>query len=58
MHISLLRNSIFSRTEYFFPGTQTFVSPPDMASSGVWENIIPYKTPSFDGVCRMLYYII
>ena len=23
-----------------FPGTQAFASPPDLASSGVWENII------------------
>ena len=23
-------------------GTQAFASPPDMASSGVWENIFPY----------------
>ena len=34
----------------FFPGTQAFASPPDLASSGVWENIIPSKTPTFDGV--------
>ena len=25
-----------------------------MASSDVWENIIPSKTPTFDGVCGML----
>ena len=42
----------------FFPGTQAFASPPDMASSGVWENIILCKTPTFDGVCGMLYHII
>ena len=35
----IIRNSIFSETEQFFPGTQAFASPPDMASSGVWENI-------------------
>ena len=34
----------------FFPGTQAFASPPDLASSGVWENIILSKTPTFDGV--------
>ena len=27
-----------------------------MASSGVWENVILYKTPTFDGVCGMLSY--
>ena len=27
-------------TEQFFLGTQAFASPPDMASSGVWENIV------------------
>ena len=56
--MSPIRNSIFSGTEQFFPGTQAFASPPDMASSGVWENIILYKTPTFDGVCGMIYYII
>ena len=50
-----IRNSIFSGTEHLFPGTQAFASPPDMASSGVWENIILCKTPTFDGVCGMLY---
>ena len=29
-----------------------------MASSGVWENIILTKTPTFDGVCGMLFSII
>ena len=38
----------------FFPGTQAFASPPDMASSGVWENILS-KTPTFDGVCGMFF---
>ena len=47
---------IFSGTEHFFPGTQAFTSPPDMASSGVWENIILYKTPTFDGVCGNFLY--
>ena len=54
----MVRNSNFSGTEQFFLGTQAFASPPDMASSGVWENIVLYKTPTFDGVCGMLYYII
>ena len=53
-----LGNSIFSGTEQFFPWTQAFASPPDMASSGVWENIILCKTPTFDGVCGMFSYII
>ena len=58
LHILYIRNSNFSGTEQFIPGTQAFASPPDMASSGVWENIILYKTPTFDGVYGMLYYII
>ena len=29
-----------------------------MASSGVWENVILSKTPTFDGVCGMLSYNI
>ena len=37
-----------------FLGTQAFASPPDLASSGVWENIILYKTPTFEGVFRHL----
>ena len=49
---------IFSITEQFFPGTQAFTSPSDMASSGVWENIILCKTPTFDGVCGKCFYII
>ena len=56
--IQFMRNSIFSGTEQFFLGTQVFASPPDMASSVVWENMVLYKTPKFDGVCGMLYYII
>ena len=34
--VILIRNSIFSGTEHFFPGTQAFTNPPDMASSGVF----------------------
>ena len=35
---SLLNKELnFSETEQFFPGTQAFASPPDMASSGVWQ---------------------
>ena len=29
-----------------------------MASSGVWENIMLSKTPTFDGVCGMLMFAI
>ena len=46
---------IFSRTEPNFQRTQTFASPTYVASSGVWENVILSKTPTFDGVCGMLY---
>ena len=53
-----LTTLIFSGTEQFFPGTQAFTNPPDMASSGVWENIILCKTPTFDGECRIFLYII
>ena len=36
---------LYNRTDFFL-GTQTFASPTDMASSGVWENIILTKTPT------------
>ena len=39
-------------------GTQAFASPPDMASSGVWENVILPKTPTVEGVSGILYFII
>ena len=42
----------------FFLGTQAFASPTDMASSGVWENILLSKTPTLDGVCGILSFII
>ena len=29
-----------------------------MASSGVWENVFLTITPTSDGVCGMLYFII
>ena len=38
--------------------TQAFTSPTDMASSSVKENIILAITPTLDGVCGMLLYII
>ena len=43
----LIRKLNFSKTEYIFYGTQAFTSPTDMASSGVWENVILSKTPTF-----------
>ena len=55
---SSLGNSISLQQNQFLLGTQAFTSPPDMASSGVWENIILTKTSTFEGVCRMLYFII
>ena len=30
--------------------TQAFANPTDLASSGVWENVLPSKTPGFDGI--------
>ena len=44
--------------DQFLLVTQAFTSPPDMASSGVWENVIFPKTPTFEGVSGILYYII
>ena len=29
-----------------------------MASSGVWENVILPKTPTFEGVSEIIYYTI
>ena len=37
---------------------QAFASPTDMASSGVKENVFLATTPTLDGVCGMLLYII
>ena len=54
----LLRNSISLEQNQFFLGTQAFASPTDMASSGVWENILLSKTPTLDGVCGILSFII
>ena len=53
-----LGNSISLQQNQFLLGTQAFTSPPDMASSGVWKIIILTKTPTCEGVCRMLYFII
>ena len=57
-HKIKIRKLNFSLTESILLGTQAFASPPDMASSCVWENIILTKTPTFEGVCIMLYFII
>ena len=54
---SIRKLNIFE-TELFFHGTQAFPSPTDMASSGVWENVILSKTPTFNGVCGMLFFTI
>ena len=43
--------------DQFLLVTQAFASPPDMASSGVWENVILPKTPTFEGVSGILYII-
>ena len=48
----------FSLQNRFFPGSQAFASPPDMASSGVREDVYLTITPPFDGVCGMLFLII
>ena len=53
-----IRKLNFSKTEQIFHGTQAFTSPNDMASSGVWENIILSKTPTFIAVCGMLVFTI
>ena len=42
----------------FFLRAQAFTSPTDMASSGVRENVNLSITPTLDGVCGMLFYII
>ena len=61
MHVDFSFCLISNKELYFlwnrtiFPGTQAFTSPPDMASSGVWENIILSNTPTFDGVCGMFF---
>ena len=56
MHQLLLVGSL--KQNKFFQGTQAFTSPTDMASSGVWENVILSKTPTSDGVCGMLFFTI
>ena len=49
----------FSVTEYiFYLRAQAFASPADMASSTVKENVFLAITPTLDGVCGMLLYII
>ena len=48
----------FSITEYIFGRTQAFTNPTDLASSGVWENVYLGNTPTFDGVCGIIIFII
>ena len=57
MDISL-ESSISLQQNQFLLGTQAFTSPPGMASSGVWENVILPKTSTFKGVSGILYFII
>ena len=56
--VLLLGSSISLQQDQFLLVTQAFASPPDMASSGVWENVILPKTPTFEGVSGILYYTI
>ena len=53
-----IESSISLQQNQFLLGTQAFASPSDMASSGVWENVILPKTPTFEGVSGILYFII
>ena len=59
MHVDFSFCLIFSKELYFlwnrtfFPGTQAFASPPDMASSGVWENIILSNVPEHNQLASM-----
>ena len=53
-----LGNSFSLEQNQFLLATQAFASKPDKASSGVWENIILTRTPTFEGVCGKLYFII
>ena len=55
---SSLESSISLQQNQILLGTQAFTSPPDMASSGVSENVILPKTPTFEGVSGILYFII
>ena len=45
-----LGSSISLQQNQILLGTQAFASPSDMPSSGVWENVILPKTPTFEGV--------
>ena len=54
----VLESSISLQQDQFLLVTQAFVSPPDMASSGVWKNVILPKTLTFEGVSGILYYTI
>ena len=58
IHTCILESPISLQQNQFLLGAQAFASPPDMASSGVWENVILPKTPTFEGVSGILYFII
>ena len=53
--VLILKELYFLWNRTIFPGTQAFASPPDLASSDVWENIILSKKPTFYGVCGMFF---
>ena len=57
LNIQYSTRFLYNRIDFFLR-TQAFTSPTDMASSSVRENIILTITPTFDGVCGMLFYII
>ena len=54
----MIESSISLQQNQFLLGTHAFASPPDMASSGVWENVILPETPIVNGVYGILYFII
>ena len=41
----------------FLEGTQAFSNSTDLASSGVWEIVLLCKTPTFDSVCGIIFFI-
>ena len=50
LYYMILPNFLWNRI--YFGRTQAFTNPTDLASSGVWENVFPAKTPGVDGVLR------
>ena len=57
MNFNIATRFLYNRTDFFLR-TQDFASPTEMASSSVRENVNLTITPTFDGVCGMLFYII